>query len=452
MITFKTMRYLKFRSPDGGEGGSPTATVDRPKVINPPQLGSAGADKGPQLEDAGTIFRRSIDEQNKINQPGDDKPAATPPTDKPKEDKPAEPPADDKSGDKGKAKGKAAAKPSALDAALENAAPKADENKAAGEGDDNWLADIPETLPEDKKGDNWKNARGIIERQGALITELRGKVTAGSQPNDALVSENKQLKESLDSYKDAITALNVEYDPDHRKKFIDGRADLVKKAAGKFAVFGGKSDLLAETLQQPESRQRNVAVNELLSNLEDEGERARIRDFINQIDHLDDERAEIQKNPQQAWEKLKATETERQRNEAQQQERAKKAVFDSTMAKIGERIMLLRSVSNDVEGAKEWNARNAEIHDEAWKALGNDISPEDRVVNAALAKAAPHMEKLLMESRKELQAMRVRLAEYESGEPGFRGGKQPPKGELDEKLAKSPGQLYQESMASSRES
>lgn len=447
MSKFKS---LQFFSPEGDAGGG-TATID------PPALGdmkAVGADVAPPLESPGKLYKKSIEEQKK--------PALAPA----KEDAPPPEPAkpDAKKSDDKPADDKPAAKSepvSALDAAMEaevNAAAPDAATKPEVQTDPELaalLTDLPETLPKDKQAENFARARKALARAETLISERNAIIqnqtqklsTAGKEQIDALTKQNEQLQKENAEYKDSMVALNIEFEPNHRKKFVEGRAMLVDKAAAKLNAFGGKGELIVEAMKLPESRQRTTAIDDALADLH-EGERMRVREHILQVERLDDERAEIQKDPQTAWAKLQETEVRKKQEREQEAQDYKKRIYDETTRAMPKELLLLREIAPDVPGAEEHNNNRAKIVEGAWQTLGAGVTPQELAKKAFWAEAGPILQKYLITSRKELREALSRVAEYETAEPGFHGGKPPDKPESEKALEKTPGQVYRESMRS----
>lgn len=431
---------LRFFAPEGNVGGPGNPGV---AIGDGPQ--KTGAEGLPELESAGEIYKRAMKQEQAQPEPERAEP----------EEKAAEPAKSKKEEPKPEPK-----KPtSALDAVLETETPTEPEATASKETEPtDYLKDIPETISPDKtkRADDWKKARGVIEHLSGLIStnqkrmsELEEQAKTATAPSAELLAENEKLKKENQEYKDSMVALNIEFDPEWRKKFVDGRNILVKKASDKLDAFiPGKGADLAKALAMPEGRARTTAIAEALADLE-EGERFRVREFISQVERLDDEKEEQKKNPQTAWEQLKATDEAKRKEAEKEAANYKQKVYDETKGQIAKKLFLLRQVDGEIEGSKEHNQRVETITKEAWRLLGS-ITPHEACENAFRAASASHYQALLIGTRKELKEALARLSEYESAEPGFRGDKQPTKSDIETNLEKSPGQIYEESMRAQR--
>jgi uncharacterized protein (UPF0335 family) len=345
---------------------------------------------------------------------------------------------------------------SALDAVLDDAPASTVATGPAVADENEFLNELPETLPREGRGAHWEKARGAIKTQGATISQL----TKESREKDAKIQqletappknsdEVAALQKQLDEYKDAVVAINVEYDPEHRKKFVDGRSALISKAAVKLDAFGGKGELIKSALEMSEGRGRTQAIKEALADLEPV-EQNRVLQFVGEVEKLDDEKAEIMKDPQGAWNKLQKSQSDARQVAAQQAEEYKKTVFESVSKTLPSKIFLLRPVDSSLPDATEHNAAIEQIKADAFKLLQPDAKPEDLVEAAYAKQVVPKLQQFLIDTRAELKAARAALKEYEGAEPGFRGGKPKAKSEAEQKLDKTPGQLFTESLRESR--
>lgn len=403
--------------------------ADAPVIETAPE-----AHAPPPMTPVGELYEKALaEEQGDEQRAPEVKPEPAKPEPKAEEKKAAEP----------------AAKPaSALDAALAETPAEKKEEPA-----ESVLKDLPETLPREGRGEHWAKARAAIERHESTIGEQAKRIaelsqvaeTAKSTPPET-VQEIAALQKQLNEYKDAIVAVNVELDPEFRAKYVEGRTTLVTKAASKLSAYGGNGETLKEALGMPEGRSRTQAIKEALGDLEDV-ERSRVLSFVGEVEKLDDERADIQKDPQQAWEKLTRGQAEAKQRQEEQAEAYKKTVFDAVSKALPEKLTLIRPVDPSVEGGKEWNESIAEIKENAFKLLGNDATPEQLAEAALWATAGPKIQERWLADRQELSKLRTALKEYEESEPGFRGGKPAKKDAKQEKIETDPGKLYDEAMA-----
>ncbi len=418
-----------------------------PATAEPPAETTTATTAEPPMTPVGDVYTQALEKA----QAGDsDEPGAKPDA---KKAAPAKEPVEKSAATKEKTEpdAKAETKPaSALEAALSDPEPKKKEDAPA---EDDPLKDYPEE-PQDGQKRNWKGLRGVAstalegEKQAkAEVARLAQELETAKATPPETARELADLKQKLDTYKDAIVAINLELDPEFRTKFVDGRNALVNKAASKLDAYGGKGEALKEALGMPEGRGRTQAIKEALGELEDV-ERSRVLQFIGEVEKLDDERADLQKDPQQAFEKFQRAQTEVRQKQEEQTEAYKKDVFEKVSKALPAKLTLLKTVDPSIEGATEWNNAAEEIKASAFKLLQPGILPEQAAEAALWATAGPKIQERWLADRAELTRARAALKEYEESEPGFRGGKPPKKDAKAEKIEKDPGDIFKEAMAS----
>lgn len=434
-----TMRHMRFYSPDGGDGGGAgggTAVLDAPAPSTSPAVTPEPA----PLPDMGAAYRASLDEQSGKTAPVVAKEPAS------REPEPAKPPETPKA-----KRGATKAKPaSALDAVLESepALAPSTEDKKPDEAPKSFLADLPEQITKDKQSENWGKARDAIKHleteRGELQTKLVDKErqlasqhTPSQELNDEVARLNKRLKE----YEDALVGINVDYHPDHRRKFIDGRRELVDRAAQKASAYGADGKKIVQAMGEPEGRMRSDMLEEALGDMKPI-ERDRVMAFILDAVKLDDERAELQKDPQGAWNKLQTSERERIREAQEQAENFKKSTFEGALRDMPSRYFLMRTVDPTIPGADEHNSFVESVKANAFKLLGPDATPQELVEASIKSQMVDRLQKHLSDSRGEVKTLLARLADYEGAEPGFRGGTAPKKDAREALLDQSPGDIY----------
>lgn len=437
-------RHMVFMSPDGDAGGG-TATLEAPPPAEAP------------MTPVGQLYTDALAKSRGEETP-DRTPAASGPTGPASTSPAATGPA--ASGVTGPAASGATgpAKPkSAIDALMDEPGPIGETGPGGQDSPtaNDFLKDLPETLPREGRGAHWEKARGAIATQGKTISQLNKTIAdvtrqlEEAKTSPAANEENAALKKQLDEYKDAIVGINVEYSPEHRKEFIEGRATLVTKASEKLVAFGGDGPALEKALKMPESRARTEAIKAAMGDL-DGVEAGRVMGFITEIDKLDDRRAEIMKDPQGSWKKLQEGEKARALAAQTQKEEFKAQKFDALSKTLPTKYFLLRPVDPSVPGALEHNAEVEKMHAGA-RALLNDGANPDDLVEAAFAKQVlPNYQREVIRLHTELKTALALVAEMEVAAPGFRGGTPPAKTALEEKLDKTPGQIFQESLAASK--
>lgn len=339
---------------------------------------------------------------------------------------------------------------SALDAALEEK--PADEKK----DEDISLKDLPEKLSNEGRQDNWSKARKAIEARDLKINELSTQLSQAKENPEVksklseLQSAHDLLKAENDTLRDAITAANVELLPEFRAKYIEGRNQLVAKAADKIKAYGGNAEALKDALALPEGARRDAALEEAMGDSLSDTAKTKIHAIVAQLDDLNEAAAGERANAQQAYERLTAKQKEELAQQQQQFESRKQQTFEAVTKRLQSEVPTLRMVDPSVPGAEEWNGGIKQAMESSQKLFAPDANPEEIVAHAIKGSRYDALEKMFLESRKELAQAKQELTELSGAQPDARGGKQPAAKGKEAKLEKSAGQVYEESLAASQ--
>lgn len=441
-------KFLKFLAPDnGGDGGGAAAAV-----ANPPAAGDGkpAGEKTPELT-PGQKFHKSMAAAGVPPPPGTPKQSLPPveakPTEAKKPDKPAEK-ADDK-------KPKKVVPKSPVEAIAAGATKKPDAAAAKGNEakDGDYLSDLPENLPDDKseKSVHWTKARGAISTLGKTvgerdkrIGELERELQAARITPNEVVTERDKLKAEMDKYKDAITEINVELDPDFRKKFVLGRTEKVEKAATKLTAAGGDGDALKDALSMREGKARTMAIAQAMADAM-EVDQTRIMNLVVEIENLDDEAGDVRKNSQVKWEERKQEMAKEEANKKAATEANKKTIFDRVGSMLSDALWPLKKLPADAEGATEWNAEVDAANQKAWGLAQAGVAPEEYAKAAFAYGAIDRFQGLLSSAYETIKELRAMNEAYENAQPDFRGG-----GGEQKTVHKTPAEKYHESMRQQR--
>lgn len=299
----------------------------------------------------------------------------------------------------------------------------------------------------DEKKPNWARAREVMKKQSEEAKALRDQLATAAKPDPEASKETESLKAELAriakenaEYKDAMVALNIELEPTFRREFIDGRKELVGKAAAKLNAYGGKASDIEDALTLPEGRRRDEAIKEAMGDLDDVA-RNKILVIVTQIEDLDERRASVQKDPQQTWEQLEQKRAEEGRKAQEQHEAQKQEVFESTKKLLP---AILRHVDPSLPDAEKWNSGITAAYERAQQMISPGADMKEVFVTAFKGSDYDRVTGLLTESRTELKTARAQLSEYEASEPDVKGrGK--PKGV--DPIDRDPGEVYEEAKA-----
>lgn len=302
-----------------------------------------------------------------------------------------------------------------------------------------------------------KLLREAMERHKADAVKWKGEAEKASRGDQSAVEKTlKEIAESraeLEKLKarnaelsDAVTALNVDYDPEVRRKYHDGKNALVEKITLSVEQYGGDEKAFADAMGMKPGKARTEAILSAVENVA-EINRARIFDKLTKIEDLEEEHADLLKNAQKSYADLTKRQQDRVVIQQAEVEKAKADVFGRATKGLPDLHPTIREVDDTVEGHEEWNARIKADHAAGLRLLGNDATLEE--ISAAAVKGARYdfVEGLLLEERKTSAELRDRIAKYESAEPGFDGRH---KTDTVSKLDKTPGQIWREEMDKKR--
>lgn len=311
----------------------------------------------------------------------------------------------------------------------------------------------------DAKNPDWKKAREVMKTQSEELKRYRSESAKSATVDpaikgqlEAVQKERDAIREERDKLKDAVVALNVDYDPEVQAKFVDGKQRLLDRATDRTKEFGGDAEAFKEAMKLPAGKAQTAAMRDALVDV-DEIDRPRIISLVEQIRGLDEEYADLKKDPQQAWKTLSERRQMEQQSQYEESERTKQAVFDKVLKALPASAKLITRVDDSAEGAPEWNADLDAALNHSKHLLSTDAKPEDIMAAAIKGSRYDFVEKLLLDERsrsqQEITELRTQLAKYESSDPGFKGGQKTPK---NDPMDKTPGAIFRETMEKTKQS
>lgn len=341
---------------------------------------------------------------------------------------------------------------SAVDALLSKPAKPADETPA----DDDPLKEFPA----DAKEKNFAALRKKAEEGWKRAKELESKLAA---PDPKLNEELESLRASLAErdgklkdydvrmaeYKEAMTAVNIELDPDYRREFIDGRKRLVETAASKFKAYGGEPEALAEALALPEGRRRDEALETLMENFSDTA-KSKVLRAIQDVDALDEKRAEILKAPQQSFEAIERRRAAEHEEHAQQTAAFIRKEFSRIAQSLAGAVPTLGLADESLDGGKAWNEARRANDAAALELLGPNATREQYITASIKASDYDRISGMLMDARKTIAEQAEQLAEYNGAQPDVHGRKGPKVTPQQERAGKTAGAVFTEQMQTAR--
>lgn len=303
-----------------------------------------------------------------------------------------------------------------------------------------------------------KTLRDAYERQKAEAAKWKAEAekVKGGDPEvktklEVIEREREALKVENQKLRDAVTAINVDYDPTVQEKYVVGKAKLIEKATKAVDQFGGDAKAFTEAMKLSGAA-RTAALKAALENVDDM-DRQPIFDKLNRVRELEEEHADLVANSQQSYEKLTKAQQERAIAQQEQAEQQKASIAEKALKSLSTKHPLFLEAPADTDGADDYNARLKADLEKAAYLRGPDA--EWNEISEASAKAARYdfLEETHLEYRETSQAeiadLKGRLAKYEGADTSLVGGKKPG-GEDSASL--TPGQRYTRERARQRES
>lgn len=271
-----------------------------------------------------------------------------------------------------------------------------------------------------KAAENFKavaTARDAAEqRAAALAKELETiKSQKPSLPPDVQtkLARLDELEKEHATVMDAMEKIGAERSPTYQKKFVNGRAALVKKAGDLVKKYGGNEEGFKAALNLT-GRERSEAMQEAMGDLH-ALDQQRVAAILTDLEVLDEEGAAFLQNSKAM---LQREELEAQQQEAQQLQemsRARETAFFNVANQM------LHRLPDDHELAAEANPMVDKAIEDAKKFLfeGKDF---DSFAKASIAHAMyPVLQQKLFDAATKIAELEAQLEELADAEPGSVG-------------------------------
>lgn len=341
---------------------------------------------------------------------------------------------------------------SAVDALLSKPAKPADETPS----DDDPLKEFPTDAKEKnfaalrkKAEEGWKRAKELESKLATPDPKLNEELESLRATVTERESKLKEYDARMAEYKEAMTAVNIELDPDYRREFIDGRKRLVETASSKFKAYGGEPEAFAEALALPEGRRRDEVLETLMESLSDTA-KSKVLRTIQDVDSLDEKRAEILKAPQQSFEAIERRRAAEHEEHAQQTAAFIKKEFGRISQSLAASLPTLGLADETLEGGKAWNEARRANDAAALELLGPNATREQYITASIKSSDYDRVVTLLMDARKTLAEQAEQLAEYNGAQPDVRGRTGPKPTPQQERAGKTAGAVFTEQMRTAR--
>ena len=226
--------------------------------------------------------------------------------------------------------------------------------------------------------------------------------------------ENKdveQLQSKLAEYEQQQALSNLEQTQAYRQAVTEPLAVLVEQAdqiADKYEI---DPDALVDIISLDDPQEQEEQLAELLPNASDR-DKARIFRIMEEIDPIIQRRASLYENADAALAEAKHLEEQQKAAQAAEQARLRQNVTRNVVERVQEKLPFLKGIEGlDMQTIQQ-------------KAAATDptvIHPVDHAYNAVSALVFPTVVRQYLETRKEVEALTDRLAEYEDAEPAMSG-------------------------------
>jgi hypothetical protein len=310
----------------------------------------------------------------------------------------------------------------------------------------------PDVLKEfDEKKANWPKARETMARQSqekktlaGEVDRLKGELGKLNPKADEELNLTKTqlaaLTKERDDMLEALTATNYELTPQYQKEFVEGYQSKIEKLSTRIKSYGGNPEAVINALQSPVGKFRDQAVEEASKELPETALR-KIEPILSEIEDLDERRYDHRKDPKVAWEAVEQKRLAADATKAEEAERVRSSEFQKVAEALPEKSPFLRNI----EGEAEWNDGIKADVENAKRMFGKDAQFQELVQIAIKGSRYDALEKMLIDTHKELRSAQKQLKEYDESAPDVKGGKVPPA-----KPSTDPVKIFHEELAKRR--
>lgn len=283
----------------------------------------------------------------------------------------------------------------------------------------------------DDKKPNWSRAREVMKTQGGKIkdyeiqiAQLKAEPKVDNVAVAQLTQERDKLREQNAKYQKDIMAINAEYS-DEYQGLVNEKQGYVSKLEARIKAHGGDADSVLAALALPEGKVRTAQIEQALLEVDDKS-RGRIDRLIDSIEEHDEKIADFRKDLPSKWEEIQARKESREREQQSENLKTLETQFGKIVEELPKRVTTLREVSDDVEGAAEWNASIRGARERALTVLKPNGSDFPHTVETAWkGEHYDDLAKYTVNLHKNYTEAMSRLKEFDASGPDFKGGKKP---------------------------
>lgn len=272
----------------------------------------------------------------------------------------------------------------------------------------------------DKSKADWGKLKSYAKQQEEAaksldlkIKELTAQVDAakdGSKREAELQSKLEAAQKTMDEYKGIVQKVNMDADPDFRRTYVDGKADLVKE--GK--TIAGESDVdvnaVEAALLLPEGRARTKALETAMEGMS-MFQQGRLGEIVTKISRLDREAEAKRGNPQEYFKQQEQAFKERQESEQKKYVEATTKAFRNAEAQLSDKLIVLRRL--DGEEHKEWNEGGDKIRTQSREFWETNSDPQRAAEMIIKGFAAERYESAYVDIRKDRDGWKEKAEKFE---------------------------------------
>ena len=275
---------------------------------------------------------------------------------------------------------------------------------------------------QDPKTANLGKLREITGEKIAKIKELESQLaeatTKAATPtvSPELKAENDALKAKIEEMSAYVKAADISLDPAFKAKYVDGRESLIAKAVARATDGGAEGQELRDALSLT-GKKRNDAVKDVLSSLDDT-DRARVVRLLDQVEELDEQRAEAMKDTGRTWEDIQKGRQSQSATDRKKAADARQQEVAQVADALPSEFVLLRKALPSAKDADAWNAEVEQARKDA-EFLASPDAPVADVAKAILkGLRADKLQTLFLSERKSRIAAEDELKKFHGASPG----------------------------------
>ena len=220
-----------------------------------------------------------------------------------------------------------------------------------------------------------------------------------------------QLQQQIASYEHEQTFTNLENTTAYKQAVTEPLRGLLDSAGEIAERYNIDTDNLIDAMAIEDQDQQDDALNGLLSEVNDR-DRAKVYRVLEDLSPILERRETLVHNAEAALNEALMLENQRINTEAAEQASVRANITRNVVKRVGEKLPFL----NGVDGLDM-----AAIQEKASSLDPSVVHPVDFAYNNVAAQLLPTIVREYMTSRKEVDALMDKLADYEGAEPTMSG-------------------------------